>query len=214
MDNCPFCHSPMALVVTSSVFYHECSKCCFRFLDTGFHVSARAAKERYELHDNSNTNEGYGKWIKGIMDFGVFPFMGNNGTFLDYGCGAGQSVRRYLHDFAKDHWQYSCYDIHFFPDKPSGSFSMLFCCETAEHFTDPENNFQEMIRYLEPDGILVISTLFAPANRKEFEKWWYRQDCTHTSFYTSTTLKAVAERFNLVQLADNGRNIQVFRKGK
>ncbi len=61
-------------------------------------------------------------------------------------------------------------------------------------------------------GILVIKTLFAPAEEKDFLSWWYREDITHIIFYTLTALRELVGRFGFRLLWTDGKETAVFER--
>ena len=140
------------------------------------------------------------------------PFAPKNGavpeclplTIFDYGCGRGSLLVHLLKEYRcagklPQQTQIRGWDPFFKNDTPFFSLGadLVLCLEVAEHFENPEKDFAGLAGACKKGGIIVIRTLFAPQSRFEFEKWWYKEDVTHVSFYTEKAMRSCAERAGL-----------------
>jgi 2-polyprenyl-3-methyl-5-hydroxy-6-metoxy-1,4-benzoquinol methylase len=88
------------------------------------------------------------------------------------------------------------YDPIFFPraDLLNFRYDFLLCCEAAEHFFYPDQEFARIHALLKPGGILAVSSRLA-VPREEFAHWQYRRDPTHVIFFQQATVEWLAGRF-------------------
>lgn len=215
MDTCPFCSGPVTCFNYKQKKWLECDECRFRFVHPESHPDPLKARERYLKHRNEPGNKGYRKWLVGIFEQGVFPYVHDNDLVVDYGCGPGNVPEQIFRELSSGRYRYRGYDLHFQPDNPGRAVGdVVLACEVVEHFTNPERDWESMCQILKPGGILAVSTLYAPVDREEFNCWWYKEDLTHLAFYTRRTLLKVGETLELDSIFDNGTNLYVYRKKK
>ena len=92
------------------------------------------------------------------------------------------------------------YDPIFAPrnrqDLLATAFDYVLCCETAEHFYRPFEEFELMTKLLAPDGIIAIMTSLRRPD-SSIANWHYAQDETHVALYSEKTMYWIARRFNL-----------------
>ena len=86
------------------------------------------------------------------------------------------------------------YDPYFFPDESyrDKEYDFITCTEAAEHFYEPQKEFNKLDQVLADKGILGVMTNFYE-DTINFEEWYYRKDPTHVVFYTVKTLQCIAE---------------------
>lgn len=165
------------------------------------------------LHDNSRENKGYVAFITSILDRTVHqwkvlhhiddPTAGAadcTPQVLDWGAGPEPVATELLRERG---YEVQPYDPLFGPPLPSENhlFDIILCIEVAEHFKNPAADFEIMARYLKPGGLLAVHThtipkgLFAAKEHtltNYFVPWWYKEDPTHVSFYSETSLGLLA----------------------
>ena len=112
----------------------------------------------------------------------------------------------------KDGYLVDLYDPFFYPNKSifSNKYNFITCTEAAEHFFNPQKEFESMDSILEDNGILAIMTSFL-SNIEDFENWYYRRDPTHVVFYSQETFKVIARQRNWKYWIED-RNIVFFKK--
>ena len=103
-----------------------------------------------------------------------------DGTILDFGSGQARALAHLL----PNKLVYS-YDYYYYPEIKllDIKYDNIVLIETAEHFQDPIVQFSKITNMLNPQGRLIIQTLFKP-DIDEFTRWWYKRDVTHVSFMT------------------------------
>ena len=161
-------------------------------------LSLDAEKERYDLHENSDTL-GYRSFLNRLAEpLSQCLKLGNIG--LDYGCGVLPLMEILFRE--KGLFMHS-YDPFFFPEKQllGKKYDFITCSETAEHFFEPRVEFEKLFSMLKPGGFLGIMTQFSPL-RAEFANWYYAKDPTHVCFYSPATLQWIADFF--------GASVEIF----
>lgn len=217
--NCPLCNagSSRSLVTKKRTFF-VCDSCCFIWADPRFYLDKTAERLRYGLHNNDRTNAGYVQFITQILDRSLqrwkilhhidepsVEVAAPNPLILDWGSGPNPVATELLRE--RD-FQVSSYDPIYGPQLPLNhqSFDIIFCIEVAEHFKNPLQDFNAMVHYLKPGGLLVVHTHTIPqdvisatasaqtsALETFFQSWWYKEDPTHVSFYSKQSLKYLAQ---------------------
>ncbi len=206
---CKICESE---TLTSSetedlrIFRH-CSNCVFSFIDPQFLLTRDEEKSRYDFHENSIENEGYVTMFENFIAFAVSPFE-NVKTVLDYGSGPGPVLAELL---KRKDYEVDIYDPYYSPESPSKKYDLITSTEVFEHFNEPLESINKVVKLLKPSGYLSIMTCFNPGP-EDFNGWWYKNDDTHVSFYSVKTFEFLAQRFNLELIKHNDKNIIVLKK--
>jgi SAM-dependent methyltransferase len=113
---------------------------------------------------------------------------------LDYGSGPSPVLAELLR---RQSYQVEIYDPIYAANKfPEASFDLLCATEVVEHFYQPLQEFPKMLRLLKPNGYLALMTRFSPSY-DEFKSWFYKDDSTHTSFYSLKTFEYLAAEFGM-----------------
>ena len=96
----------------------------------------------------------------------------------------------------EDGHEVSIYDLYFHPDESvlDSTYDFITCTETAEHFSEPAEDFQRLDRLLKPNGWLGVMTGML-TDWSEFPSWYYHRDLTHVNFYSHRTMRWLATRF-------------------
>ena len=104
---------------------------------------------------------------------------------LDYGSGTG--------GFEKN-MNVSSYDPFSSTTRPAGRFDIITCIEVVEHTTDPSGTLDDILTFLNPGGIIILSQLMQPENIKMIRgHWWYLGPRNgHVSTYTTLALAQLA----------------------
>ena len=188
--------------------YWRCNKCCAVFTDPSHYVDAEDEKERYLEHNNLIDDPDYRSFLSRVTN----PLKKNidqASKGLDFGCGHGPALADILN---KDGYSVDLYDPFFYPNKSifNNKYNFITCTEAAEHFFNPQKEFESMDSMLEDNGILAIMTSFL-SNTEDFENWYYRRDPTHVVFYSQETFKVIARQKNWKYWIED-KNIVFFKK--
>jgi SAM-dependent methyltransferase len=211
--NCKLCNT-ITLVLHDRQFnvnYFHCKLCDYIFLNPASIVSKLEELEVYQLHHNTLENTGYVNMFREFINQTILPYKANIKTSLDFGSGPGP-VLAYL--LKKEGFEVDIYDPYFFPEKvyENRTYDLITSTEVFEHLKDPVETLETLYNCLNPNGIISIMTLYHPQDADTFQEWWYRRDITHISFYSHTTIKYLANLFNMEILFLNAKNQCVLQK--
>jgi len=173
--------------------YWRCPVCLATFLDPSKLLSAEDEKERYAVHKNDPSDQGYRKFLNKIF-VPLIKRLGTPKEGLDFGCGTGPALAQMLEDAGH---KVALYDPFFYPDKSvlDRKYDFVSCTEVFEHFHFPSREFKLLDGLLKPEGLLAVMTNFQTDDAM-FERWHYRRDITHVVFYKEETLRHIAQSFN------------------
>lgn len=173
--------------------------------DKSFWVSSNDAKARYDTHKNGSEDVNYFNYHKRIFDefIGIYIKQGNA---LDYGCGEGAMQTKFIPNL-------NLYDLYYYNDEAifNRTFDTIILIETIEHFESPWIEFDRLIQLLEPQGRLLIQTLFYP-DFKDISSWWYVRDVTHVSFFCLETFESMCKRYGLRMIFTDFKSRVVLEK--
>ncbi len=194
---CPLCLNDRARFLHRSNDRHgprefyECPVCDLAFVPPGFHLPPDAEMERYLMHDNDPDDQGYRTFLSRLWDI-LRPTLPPGAFGLDYGCGPGPALAQMMRD---DGFGVKIYDLYFFPDPAplSCAYDFITCTETLEHLRNPMETLTLFDSILRPGGKLGVMTGILD-DRSKFADWYYQRDPTHIAFYTSHTMRWIAER--------------------
>lgn len=160
------------------------------FQDPASLPSAETERELYDMHENSVEDPAYRRFLQPVVD-ALLQFQLPPARGLDFGCGHGPALAAMLVEKGYD---VSLYDHFYFPDTTvlDKQYDFVTCTETAEHFHSPAREFERLFACLEKGGHLILMTrLLMP--EVDFPGWWYHRDPTHVVFYSSASLRWLAE---------------------
>jgi len=91
-------------------------------------------------------------------------------------------------------------------------FDLGICIEVAEHFLNPMEDFLAFIACLKPGGFAIVHTHLVEMSDDKFLSWWYTEDPTHVSFYSTAALSILARKLNVsIEVIEDGK-IVIFRR--
>jgi SAM-dependent methyltransferase len=213
--DCPVCGAPPSnetLVLRGGKrSFTRCSSCLLIRAREESVLDEKAERERYLLHDNTESNAEYAGYLDRYATEILVPRLHPGARLLDFGCGQEAVLGNLL---TRKGFSCASYDKFFHPDGEAleGSYDAVVLVEVLEHLHDVGKAFSVLLRLLREDGLLFIRTRLHNGDRDQFLAWWYVQDPTHVAFYAARTMKWVSRRFPLsLSLLQDGRDI-VFRK--
>lgn len=110
---------------------------------------------------------------------------------LDYGSGAGvfEETMNSL-----GYKNVASYDPFSSTARPAGRFDIITCIEVIEHTTDPSGTLDDILKFLNPGGIVILSQIMQPKDIKVIRgHWWYLGPRNgHVSTYTTMALAQLA----------------------
>lgn len=206
---CPLCKTDTNIKVLGpfEMKYYRCGNCRLLFADRASLPDLATEKARYQTHQNSPEDQHYVNFLNRTVT-PTIPYLTKNLKVLDYGCGPGPAV-----DYILKQHGIECvnYDPIFFPKKPEGIFDAVISTECIEHFHNTCKEFEKMLSYLKPGGILTLMT-DPYTNETVFEKWYYLKDPTHVSLFHDYTFEFIAKKMDLILLEKPERRVYVFQK--
>ena len=207
---CPIClgTNVFSFQLIGFIEYFRCKSCLGLFTDPESRLSPEEEKERYSLHNNDVDDPEYRKFLSKLYD-PLIKKLKKESRGLDYGCGPGPALASMLRE---EGFSVDIYDPYFFPDESYKDkvYDFITCTEAAEHFYEPQREFNKLDRVLAGKGILGVMTNFYE-DTINFEDWYYRKDPTHVVFYTVKTLQCIAEERSW-KLDIQDKNVVFFKK--
>ncbi|XDD42113.1 class I SAM-dependent methyltransferase [Leptospira sp. WS60.C2] len=177
-------------------------------MDQSFLPSQEDEKKRYLEHNNDIEDPKYQNFLRPIVEK-VIQFQTPKDDGLDYGAGPGPVVQYLLE---KKGYPIQLYDPFFHPNEKAliKTFDYIILTEVVEHFHQPKTEFRKLYNLLNPNGRLYILT-HPYEDSILFEKWYYKNDQTHTFFYTKEAFEWIKEYYAFQNLEIENRII-LFRK--
>jgi hypothetical protein len=165
-------------------------------------LSSEAERARYLKHDNSTRTPGYTSFLERLIN-PVIAELDQKGreagrtNGLDFGSGPYPMMAELM---AERGFPLELYDPIFAPrsraELLSRPFDYVLCCETAEHFHQPFEEFKFMTELLAPGGFLALMTTLRHPD-SSIASWHYAQDETHVALYSERTMYWIARYFRL-----------------
>jgi len=182
--------------------YHHCEQCDFVFIDSSHLISEEEERKRYLEHNNTMENTGYVNMFLTFITNALQPHYSEAKKILDYGCGPNPVFAQIMRNQGKD---VAVYDPFFSPSNAylRKRYDIITLTEVLEHIQHPLLTLQPLITRLSRDGLLAIMTRIHPGV-DAFEKWWYRMDNTHISFYSLKTAQFLAKQLGVRMVKTDG----------
>jgi len=212
--NCHICNRPTESFVheKTNITYYHCKECEYIFKSHEHHKDFSTQKERYNLHENDEKDEGYKAYFQRFLDF-MLPLIDQPKSALDFGCGRSSLLASLLE---KEGIDCDYYDPIYYPTALNNSkkYELIVSTEVFEHLHQPREVFESLIERLVEGGYLALQTQFHPNDVAAFKKWYYHQDPTHIVFFTAKTFKVLCEIYGCKLIMDNGKNMLVIKKNR
>ena len=209
---CNICDEPTMMFMNEKqqMLYYHCSNCEYIFKHPSVYKEINDQKERYDLHENEDDNEGYRAYFKRFLDF-VLPLVQKPKNALDFGCGKSTLLASMLQEEGID---CDYYDPLYHPDglDEDKKYDLIVSTEVFEHLQQPKEVFKSLLKRLNSGGYLAIQTEFHPNEMGPFMHWYYTQDPTHIVFFTVETFEVLSTLCQCRLVDDNGKNIVVIKK--
>jgi SAM-dependent methyltransferase len=194
----------------TNITYYHCKSCEYIFKSPECYQDFTVQKERYNLHENDENDEGYKAYFQRFLDY-ILPLAGKPNSALDFGCGKSSLLASLLD---KEGIECDYYDPIYHPNTLSDDkkYELIVSTEVFEHLHQPREVFESLLGRLEEGGYLALQTQFHPNDTEAFKKWYYHQDPTHIVFFTAQTFRVLCEIYGCEFVEDNRRNMIVIRK--
>jgi len=210
---CRICGSSAELFYRDQREFYLCSQCSFIFTRKGVQVDQE--KTHYETQHSNEYD-----WLKLgriCLDIaGIFKDQSRIYRILDYGSGAGNltnSLR--LHGYHVDSYE-PMYDTS--PPANNGlGYDVIVLHEVMEHIEDIPCAMKTIYDVANDEAVVLVFTLLtdelllhADDFISGFGSWWYKDDMTHVSFFSSLAFKHVCQNtkdYNFQLLAVTMRGV-------
>ncbi len=199
-QTCPLCSHAATDFFENRFFM--CTQCKGIFRSSEDLPNANAEKQRYHLHNNDVSDEGYNAFVAPIIQ-SVFKSHSPDHKGLDFGAGPSSAI---AHVLQINGYNIQLYDPFFFDNKAllDATYDYIICCEVMEHFHHPYSEFKLLRQCLKPDGKLYCMTHLY-SDQINFGQWYYKNDFTHVFFYQKETLEWINQEFDFKKLEIQGR---------
>ena len=197
--SCPLCkHDSVYFGTYQGRIYNRCTFCASVFLDPNDLPSAKAEKKRYDKHENSLDNKGYLQFLEPLRN-AVVKNESATLTGLDYGCGPNPVLSKLL---KKEGFTVKQYDIYYHNEASvlQETYDYIVCCEVIEHFHNPYEAFAQLKSLLKPKNSKLYCKTALLQPEQDFESWAYKNDFTHSFFYSEKALQFLKEEFQFSEL--------------
>lgn len=198
--NCTLCNT--FLEKKAGECYFICQTCGAYVKHHKHHLDSKLEKETYEQHNNDVNDARYQNFTSPITN-AILRNQTQDQLGLDYGCGTGPVIAKQL---AEKGFKVKLYDPYFHPDPTylNYQYAYIFSCEVFEHFYNPKQEIEKLLRLLKPDGRLYVMTHMYDF-KINFPDWYYLKDPTHVFIYTQRTFAFIAQKYQLVIEEITGR---------
>lgn len=183
--SCPLClsHDEELFSQDKKRSYQLCLGCGLVFVPRSELVSLSAEKDRYESHENSETDDGYRKYL-GTIASAIKAEISPFDQGLDFGSGKTKLLAELLAPNSVE-----SFDVYFHPDESllQKKYDFIIMSEVIEHLRDPRATMQSLRKL---SGKFFIKTKWYP-DKEKFSEWFYKRDITHVQFFNETSFNAL-----------------------
>lgn len=205
INPCPLCNSSgKVFYQNKKQLFYQCSNCYGIYVDKNLKPDKETEKARYKKHNNDVNDKNYQNFVSDIT-LAIIRDFTKNDKGLDFGAGSGPVISKILNDNNFNIVQYD----PFFYDNPSllaEKYNYIACCEVAEHFYNPQKEFNLLKKMLKQNGKLYIMTDLYDESI-DFNKWYYKNDITHVFIYHKKTIQWIKNTFKFLDVKIKGRLI-------
>lgn len=208
--NCTLCNSKTTLFseYQGRAFY-LCNNCETVLLHPKFYLTRSQEKQRYDLHSDDVKAKGYQNFVAPLVKAVINSFTTKH-VGLDFGCGKTEIVKYVLQQKG---YQIHGYDPFYFDHKAllkTDTYNYITSCEVIEHLYTPKEVFQLLYDMLLPGGKLLLKTSLYNLNLN-FEDWWYKNDPTHVTLYTSESFRFIKSYYGFKSLTIYQKYIELIK---
>ncbi|MGE3609891.1 MAG: class I SAM-dependent methyltransferase [Bacteriovoracaceae bacterium] len=190
--------------------YFLCQNCELIFVPRNQLIPEIKEKERYELHQNAESDPYYQDYLSQIL-ISVLPLIEKNQVGLDFGCGRTTLLAQL---FSQKGIEVDSFDYYFLKDETiwNKKYDFIVLSEVIEHLRDPFEEMKSLKNILNPNGKMFIKTKFYP-QKSEFDQWFYKRDLTHIQFFNPQSMEHLGHSLQMKsEFYLNGPDLTLFRK--
>jgi len=214
-SDCPLCGTPpgqsirlFCLDFRRNWRYWRCTVCRLSWRDPSQRPNPESERAQYELHENEPADPAYRQFLQRVSE-PLLAHLSPGARGLDFGAGPGPALAEML--AAQGHLV-ALYDPFFHPDTAvlQEQYDFITCTETAEHFYQPDIEFDRLHGLLKAGGLLALMTGRLDDDAR-FSRWHYRHDPTHVCFYRPETMEWIRNQYGYDRVHEKG-DVSIFRK--
>lgn len=187
--------------------FYKCKICNLVFQSLDSTCSSDDEKNRYLDHNNSELSAGYKEFLYNIIN-PIKKFLSVDKVGLDFGSGPYPMMSKLL---SQESYIVDSYDPYFKKiDLSSKKYDFVILCEVIEHFNNPNNELLKIRELLNDNGFVFIQTslLFEGI---DFEKWYYKDDITHVSFFNDKVIDFICLQYGFKRLKSDKESIIILQ---
>ena len=196
-EKCPLCeYDKCSLYLRGrhpSRNYHHCQVCDLIFVPTSFHLCSEEEREIYDQHENNPSDPNYRKFLDKLFS-PMSSLLAHHCNGLDFGSGPGPTLS---HMFSEAGHECRIYD-KFYANESSAletDYDFVTSTEVVEHLANPMQVFAMLFELTAKSrGPVGIMTKLHPQDLDSFERWHYKNDPTHISFFSHISMSFLAEK--------------------
>lgn len=189
-------------------WYYRCRNCNLIHVPPSQYLSRQAEYAEYNKHQNSEDDDGYRVFLSRLFT-PLNERLSPESFGLDFGCGPGPTLSALFEEAGH---RMNLYDPFFAVEKEAlnNFYDFITASEVVEHLHHPAKELEHLWSILKPGGWLGIMTKLA-LDKSAFAKWHYKNDLTHVCFFSSATMRWLAEKWQAKQL-QIGKDVTLFQK--
>ncbi|MDP8262434.1 MAG: methyltransferase domain-containing protein [Candidatus Ancaeobacter aquaticus] len=212
MTFCSLCNSERAALFyqDNDREYLHCENCNLVFVPPQYFLSPEEEKIRYDLHENSPDDNGYRDFL-GRLFVPLNKLLSPKSSGLDFGSGPGPTLSVMFEEHGHT---MGIFDSFFANNEDvfNRKYDFITATEVFEHLHNPIGELDRLWSCLKSGGYLGVMTKLV-IDKERFEKWHYKDDLTHVSFYSQETFEWLARYLNAtISFFEN--DVIIFRKIK
>lgn len=190
--------------------YYYCNNCELIFIERAAEPGYEEEFKAYKSHENTHENKGYVNMFQDFIKEILSEHLDKIEDVLEYGCGPGPVLADLLENRGLNVVKY---DPFFYPDVKFEAqlYDLITSTEVFEHFHNPKQEIEKLIKLMKKDSYLAIMTSFHQGI-DHFKEWWYRRDNTHITFYNLATFKYIESEYPLQIVKTNNENSILLKK--
>ena len=198
LEKCPLCkHSDCYAYHQGSKperDYFHCPNCDLVFVPVRFHLCSKEEQRIYDQHNNLPSDPNYRGFLNKLCQ-PLSKLLPKGAKGLDFGSGPGPTLSLMLEENG-----FSCvnYDKYYAndPDVLTQDFDFVSTTEVVEHLSNPGEIFELLFKLVHKRaGVLGLMTKQHSQDPVHFANWHYKNDPTHISFYSQSTLIYLSQRY-------------------
>ena len=206
---CPLCrHAAQPFHRDKNRVYNQCANCALVFVPSEYWLSAAEEKAYYDLHENSESDPGYRRFLARCAD-PLLAALPEPSSGLDFGCGPAPLLARMLSEAGHS---VALYDHFYFSNTKvlEAQYDFVVSTEVVEHLSAPREELERLWSLLVKGGMLALMTKLV-ISRERFANWHYIRDPTHIIFFSAKTFEWLAQQFK-AELEFPAADVIILRK--